>query len=201
MKVIDLSDIEKRAVLNWYEQLREDSSHFGQAQYVFAEEERLANKIKKSESDRLELHDLEIKIIFDWMEESIYSKFGAAVFLMPGEESVFEKIKYLVEKLEEEEKKKFKFKAGKLKPGKSYRLLARLKKETEAREEQERKETLARLAIEKLTLRLVEVSRKVAEIKKFTAEKKNRPVEDKISATIQLKSELEEMRAKLKLKK
>ncbi len=159
MKVLELSDLEKRTVLNWYEHTLEDSSHFGQAQYVFPEEERLISKIKKSKSDKVKLCDFEIKIIFNWMEKSMLSKFGPAVYLLPGEESVFEKIKYLIQKIEEEEKN-----------------------ESEAREEQEREETLAGLEIEKLTLRLEAALKKVSEIKKIIAEKKDRSIDDKISA-------------------
>ena len=173
MIVLEITEEEKRTIVNWYEHIIEESSHFGKAQYIFPAEEHLIEKIKNNKETKINLHDFEIKFIINWMEHSLNSKYGPSVYFLPGEESVFEKIKHLVRRIEKDEEKL---------------------------QEQEKKAELEKSELDKLKIRIEQVSKKVSEIKRYTEDKKNRSIDEKISATIQLRIELDEMRKKLKIK-
>jgi hypothetical protein len=81
-------------ILNWYDTALQKYTRFGSTQYAFPEEEILV-KLLKTEKDEIILDDLDLQIIYCWMEKTVMPYPGLSEIYFPGEDNLVKKIKKL----------------------------------------------------------------------------------------------------------
>ncbi len=196
--VFDKPEID--VLISWYKNAYEKESRYGGSSIVLPEEEFLINRIKQSENIDLKIDEFDIEIIYDWIEHSFFPQLGTELTFFPNEESTYRKIQLsaeiiLLKKKEQEEIDKQNAPIIERKRSIKTWISNKLKKISREKAQKHEKE---KFELEILDRKIKNVAVQLAPLMDEKNKKKNRPIDEKIAASNQLKTELDELRKKLK---
>lgn len=198
--IVNFDKSETEVLLYWYDNSLEMGNRRGGSIITLPEEEYLVDKIKKSANKDIKLNEFDIEIIYGWIEKSFFPRMGKELILFPNEESTYRKIQVaadviLIKKKEQQEYDKQNFADYQRKHSVTSWISAKLKNIYKSREQKLEKE---RLGLEELDRKIRNVALQLAPILEERRNKQNRSIDEKIAASNKLKSDLDEIRKKLK---
>ena len=198
--IVNFDKSEIDVLLYWYDNSLEMGNRRGGSIITLPEEEYLVDKIIKSANKDIKLNEFDIEIIYGWIEKSFFPRMGKELILFPNEESTYRKIQVagdviLIKKKEQQEYDKQNFADYQRKHSVTSWISAKLKNIYKSREQKLEKE---RLGLEELDRKIRNVALQLAPIMEERRNKQNRSIDEKIAASNKLKSDLDEIRKKLK---
>ncbi|MFP4522177.1 MAG: hypothetical protein ACLFQK_08540 [Fibrobacterota bacterium] len=100
---LNLTEPEKKTLLEWLLFTGSDSQHYGDGQVTFPEEASLKRSLsKKSGKNGMLLTRSQAEIIRDAMNKNIKRKYGNSEIILPAEETLVAKVKDFLLRLEKE---------------------------------------------------------------------------------------------------
>lgn len=190
-----LNITERNIIKKWHEITARKSKRHGGSEFIFPEESEILNKLSKVKNTHIEFSSYEIGIIFDWMDNALNPHPSQKLFLFPDEEPVYKKIISFIEKIKNE------FEAQKNKKELDEKRSFAVKladKLIWQRKEKKRLKELEKQEIEKTDKKIQIILKRIGHLKAEETNRKKRSIEEKIAASNKLKSDLDEIRKKLK---
>ena len=190
---LELSNEERATRISWFENDLEKSANYGNSEISFPEEEILVAKIKESSNNVL-LSEFDINLILGWMDKSLFPKVGNRIHFLPHEETLYNKIHNAAKDIldqKKEQEKKLNSASNQKKKSFAIRFADKLFREKILKKKRENE-------LKQLDQKIQDVAAKLAPFFEERNAKKNRSIDEKIAASQKLKSDLEEIRKKLK---
>ena len=190
---LELSNEERATLISWFENDLEKSANYGNSEISFPEEEILVAKIKESSNNVL-LSEFDINLILGWMDKSLFPKVGNRIHFLPHEETLYNKIHNAAKDIldqKKEQEKKLNSASNQKKKSFAIRFADKLFREKILKKKRENE-------LKQLDQKIQDVAAKLAPFFEERNAKKNRSIDEKIAASQKLKSDLEEIRKKLK---
>ena len=88
---IEINDVEKNILLNWYEYSVEKSSHYGGNTVLLPEEEGMIAELKMA-GNYYSFSRRKLAILLSWMDSTIEQKYGGSGAVLATEQSIYNKL-------------------------------------------------------------------------------------------------------------